>query len=297
MTIPRAIGILGALVIGVLAFGRRDIGLHFDHWKLGLKITAMSLFIGSLGELFRLHGGYDATMRWWLFFSVTTAFVAFFEEIYFRGALLRSLQEVVGPRVAALISSAMFMLYHLGAQPLSSFPDLFLFGAFAAFARIAGLGLGWLILEHWVYDVLMLAGFGFYSTVEWMAAIQLILAFGLAWYCWRQTGLTPFFTHRRIRIAGIGFIGLFCLRMAIGIVHAPYLEKQAHTIWKKNYQAYIQAPSFYRESERELKTLFGVWSVEIGPDEAWVSVSAWTGAHSTFYFPERKAVAPGKQGK
>jgi membrane protease YdiL (CAAX protease family) len=83
---------------------------------------------------------------------VTSIVVGLFEEYLFRGALLTGLLRSYPVLSSIFVSSAIFTVYHLQAQPLRSWPGIFLAGLVFANLRLLGLGLLGLSLLHGVID-------------------------------------------------------------------------------------------------------------------------------------------------
>lgn len=88
---------------------------------------------------------------------ITTLAVAFFEETCFRGVLFQSLKERLSPLKAAAVSSLIFTVYHLQAQPLTTWPGIFLVGFSFCAAYYRGAGLIWLVLAHELIDAVYLS--------------------------------------------------------------------------------------------------------------------------------------------
>jgi hypothetical protein len=60
--------------------------------------------------------------------------------------------------VAVVVAAFVFMVFHVQAQPLYYFPALFLHGMVWGTLRCAGVGLGWLIVLHAVFDCVIFLG-------------------------------------------------------------------------------------------------------------------------------------------
>lgn len=78
--------------------------------------------------------------------------VAVFEETCHRSVIFTSLKERMSPWRAAWVSSLIFAVWHIGAQPLSGWPVIFAFGMAACAALHRGLGLPWIMAVHWLVD-------------------------------------------------------------------------------------------------------------------------------------------------
>ncbi len=84
---------------------------------------------------------------------LTTLPVAFFEEAAFRGLLFTSIRGRMGPMRAALVSTTLFVFYHVQAMSLvHGWPLFVIFGLAACAALERGAGLPWLIATHEVVD-------------------------------------------------------------------------------------------------------------------------------------------------
>lgn len=151
MTVPRLGGFAACLYIA-----SRNGGLKQWGWTASLSrrggavlITAavmeifMHLVRGSNTEL-----GSAKLMVGWL----STGPVALFEEAAFRSLLFLALRRKMSPLLAALLSSFAFALYHVQAQPLSSWPHLLAFGLGTCAALHVGTGVVWLVATHWFVD-------------------------------------------------------------------------------------------------------------------------------------------------
>lgn len=95
----------------------------------------------------------------WLLVLSAVVLAPFFEELVFRGLLLRSIQRAVGPLAAAAISSAVFAIVHLSVDQL---PGLFLFGLLASGLALWSGRLGPAIVMHMVFNAVALVGEGLF---------------------------------------------------------------------------------------------------------------------------------------
>lgn len=151
MTGPRLAGLLACLLIS-----RRARDWNGWGWNSAMTLAggAALALAGTLEILHRLMGGSEAVFGGarlaaaWL----ATGPVALFEEAAFRSLLFLSLRERTSPRLAALLSSALFAVYHFEAQPVESWPRIAAFGLAACAALHRGAGLWWLIGVHWLVD-------------------------------------------------------------------------------------------------------------------------------------------------
>lgn len=88
--------------------------------------------------------------------TISSLIVGFFEEILFRGAIFDSLKKWRGTGFAILCSSALFLLFHIQAQKIETFPLIFLLGILFSLLRLHGATLLQLSILHAIYDVLVL---------------------------------------------------------------------------------------------------------------------------------------------
>jgi membrane protease YdiL (CAAX protease family) len=150
MSVPR-LAAFGALLI----LNRTWHSSAFD-WQLkdfgrallyGGLLVAMFIFYhsGSVGPKF------PSSMVAALLF--TTVPVALFEEYAFRGPLLTGLCQRSSPLMGILLTSGIFAVFHLQAQPLSHWGRIFLIGVILANLRVKGLSLGWLAATHFLLDI------------------------------------------------------------------------------------------------------------------------------------------------
>ena len=110
--------------------------------------------------------------------------VVLFEEYAFRGGILHGLSSRFGTVVTLLLGSALFVLFHVQAQPVDAWPTIFLFGLTWSGLRLRGLGLGWLALIHFIVDSLYFAGVDyppFGSEANLYYLFGLFMAALLAW--------------------------------------------------------------------------------------------------------------------
>jgi len=75
-----------------------------------------------------------------------------FEEMLFRGVLLRDLAERLGMARGALASAFLFTIFHTRPQAVAAWPHIFLTGAVFANLRLRGASLGQLALIHGAVD-------------------------------------------------------------------------------------------------------------------------------------------------
>ena len=77
-----------------------------------------------------------------------------FEELLFRGVLLRDLAGWLGPARASLASAFLFTIFHTRPQAVAAWPHIFLTGAVFANWRLRGASLGHLALLHAAVDAM-----------------------------------------------------------------------------------------------------------------------------------------------
>jgi membrane protease YdiL (CAAX protease family) len=84
----------------------------------------------------------------------TSLVVGAFEEYAFRGPLLFAFQQRMPILTATLLSSALFTVFHIQAQPLEWWLEIFFAGVVFASIRLRGVSLVWLALIHTLIDTL-----------------------------------------------------------------------------------------------------------------------------------------------
>jgi membrane protease YdiL (CAAX protease family) len=102
--------------------------------------------------------GHDLPLQ--LTYAATTIFVAVREELVYRYVIQNWLEGWLMPKDrifgSILITSILFTLYHLGAQPIASFPWIFLAGLLLGAIYIAsGKSLSLVVACHFIEDVLI----------------------------------------------------------------------------------------------------------------------------------------------
>jgi len=194
MDLPRLLCFALALVVGLKLWGRRGLGLHADRVVAGIGIGAASVVLGLLGNFSRAPtAGYPAHVLAVL--AVSSLIVALHEELVFRGVIFTGLRDWLGSQVAIWISSVLFVVYHVQAQPLAEWPTIFLFGVLYAVLRDRGVGLWWLILAHAALDALVfLTNHGEYGLASWpylIFGIQALFVVGCMLMLRRPEGADP----------------------------------------------------------------------------------------------------------
>lgn len=152
MTAPRGL----VLIFSLLALR----GMSGTFW-LGLKsmksaVILVAVLAGEIAAIFSFKwnlpfNNYMALIGW-----TTTLFVSFFEETCFRGLLFSALKERMSPLKAAILGSVIFTVYHYQAQPILTWPGIFLVGFCFCAAYYSGAGIIWLVLIHELIDGLYL---------------------------------------------------------------------------------------------------------------------------------------------
>ncbi|HEY1170573.1 MAG TPA: CPBP family intramembrane glutamic endopeptidase [Verrucomicrobiae bacterium] len=113
-------------------------------WSIAPLALWTFYFSGSKGDSF---------VPWMIAVGfITSMIVGLFEEYAFRGPLLTTLHQQLGYVGSILISSFLFALFHLQAQPFSHCLMILLTGIILANLRLRGIGLGWLALLHGLID-------------------------------------------------------------------------------------------------------------------------------------------------
>jgi membrane protease YdiL (CAAX protease family) len=80
--------------------------------------------------------------------------VGVWEEYAFRGALLFAFRQRMPVFASIVLSSGVFAIYHVEAQPFRAWLHIILMGVIFANLRFRGLSLGWLAMIHGVIDAL-----------------------------------------------------------------------------------------------------------------------------------------------
>ena len=142
---------------------------------LGLFIMAFAfIFLSSIGEIIFLSYSFDFNQI--LLSLVLFIGVSFFEEIIFRGYMLKNLLESFNPFVALLISSLFFSLIHASNLnvTLLGLCNIFLAGIFLGVSYVFTKNLWFPIALHFSWNFFQ-AMFGFkvsgldsYSIIEFM---------------------------------------------------------------------------------------------------------------------------------
>ena len=149
MTVPR-LGAFAALVLlnRIWKADRFDLRL----WDFGR--AALLRFVPTALWVFHFRGGQgdNFTPSQMAVGFFTSLVVGLFEEYAFRGPLLFALRQRLSLLATAVVSSALFAVYHVQAQPMRSWGAIFLTGVIYANLRFRGLSLGWLAIIHGATD-------------------------------------------------------------------------------------------------------------------------------------------------
>lgn len=196
MNIPRIISFALALVVGLLFWGRRELGFHVDKPISGFLLGTVIVILGSLGHIFR-SSEYGYGEKILLVLTVSSFIVALFEETLFRGVIYQGMQGLWSARVAIWGSSIIFAIFHVQAQPVSSWPSIFLFGVMSATMRAAGIGLWWNILSHGLLDSMVFLGSYGEPVYPWLSVLVFALntAFALVLFWKTSAVINPRQSH------------------------------------------------------------------------------------------------------
>ncbi len=192
---PRLAGFVAALWLGLRWWGASRMGWHRHEGKIAAGVSLLlaafwSLRIFSPTFQFKPLGKETA-----LILAVSTVLVALFEETLFRGAFLPALRDWKGERFAIFGSSIVFTVLHVQAQPVWQWPWLFCHGMLDASLRASGMGLPWLIVMHFGWDMSVLVGGGWtdapwwYLLLDWIALAVIAAAVYRRWG--RQAEMAP----------------------------------------------------------------------------------------------------------
>lgn len=149
MCLPR----LGAFAALLLLNRRWQLAL-FEMPPRDFGRAARLGFVPTILWVFYFAGGYGHAFTPFriLVGAFTSLIVGVYEEYAFRGPLLDALRQRMSLLPAIALSSALFTIFHLQAQPVQIWGAIFLMGVIFANLRVRGLGLGWLALIHGVID-------------------------------------------------------------------------------------------------------------------------------------------------
>lgn len=85
-----------------------------------------------------------------MMFVTGSLIVAIFEEISFRGGIYQALSDWLGASWAIVVSTLLFVVFHVQAQPIHELPQLIGFGLIVALLRSKGVSIWWTILLHFL---------------------------------------------------------------------------------------------------------------------------------------------------
>ncbi|MCB0367751.1 MAG: CPBP family intramembrane metalloprotease [Bdellovibrionaceae bacterium] len=182
MDIPRTLCFVLTLYICKRHLSWAELGVHWQgKWGAFFLLVAFSL-ISLKSRSFQFFTG-DIGDSQIAMLIISSFVVGFFEEFLFRGLAYIALSKQYSPTAAIWISSLIFMIYHVQAQPYYHFPELFAYGLVYAGARSIGISIVWLSLLHGIDDslVLLLArpypGFNmaYYEKIFYLVVVFLLL--------------------------------------------------------------------------------------------------------------------------
>jgi len=174
----RAIARVSIVLLPALAFyltGNREKSMldYFqlrEYWKRGVIVGAgVAILYFSIAWEARSDGGqitfhFPAGFAIWFNFILGSPLA---EEAFFRGVLLQELQTRLGSTWAILLSAGAFALLHLpqwvildnlvGADLLSSFTTIFVYGVVFAFLVTRTRSLWASLLPHWINNFILFA--------------------------------------------------------------------------------------------------------------------------------------------
>jgi membrane protease YdiL (CAAX protease family) len=181
MDIPRVLFAFFAWRYGRRLWKPAQLGMHWNQLRDCL-VVGIALSGVILARPFFLPTTHP-TFGWLCVITFSSFVVGFFEEILFRGVLLRALYDQYGAGTALWGSAFVFVLFHVQAQPLAVWPGIFLTGLIFAQMRLQGVSLWGLAFVHSVYDTLV---FVFEARDEfpplWRLSVLLILLYLFGMY-------------------------------------------------------------------------------------------------------------------
>lgn len=141
---------------------------------------------------------------WYNFFIIglVTLLVGISEELMFRGILLQSVLQSLGPRLAVLISASLFSLLHsiniMGNHSLTNtlmqMVTTFILGIYAGGVTLKVRNLVPMIIFHWLWDFILIgSNFLHYSLPNWMMIsilVELILGV-VIWMLLNKSKIDP----------------------------------------------------------------------------------------------------------
>jgi membrane protease YdiL (CAAX protease family) len=149
MTIPRLFALLALLAINEV----RDASSRWLHPEgvtkaalFGIVPMGLWLYYFSSGNGARF-GPFEISVGF-----LTSLVVGGFEEYAFRGPLFSILRERTSTTAAIFMSSVLFMLFHVQAQPIEFWPIIFLMGIVFGSLRVRGMSIFWLSSIHAAID-------------------------------------------------------------------------------------------------------------------------------------------------
>lgn len=152
MNIPRLVCLLLIFIhipIKEIGFGRKI--LKNDIYVIGLlsiSLIAIDYFIGGMAFNF-----YNSYLVVYVLISIGGIFSSLFEEVLFRGIFFTKIREYMGVNLSILISTALYTLLYIGAQPTYLLPINFLYGFILGSIRARGRSIWIVILIHFVHSL------------------------------------------------------------------------------------------------------------------------------------------------
>jgi len=185
---PRVIALGLALFLGLRLWGMEELGLHArGGGNAALVFLTFFLVLWLPDPWSRAHENGLGVAAVFVV-TASSVLVGLWEEILYRGVLLNAIRDWKGTRAAIWGSSFLFTIMQVQAQPVLSWPSLFLCGVVFAVMRVQGVGLVWLIAAHAAFDALFLLGPTGPESIPGLSFLLLVLrgVFVVAYYRWFQ---------------------------------------------------------------------------------------------------------------
>jgi membrane protease YdiL (CAAX protease family) len=150
LDLPRLLAGSAAFYYAWKKYGKERLGLHERGGLVSLLVLGMLL-------LSLMVDGFNPSpppLPIFLILGLSSFVVGFHEEFVFRGLCLEALKDLAGERVAFWLSSLLFTVFHYKAQPLVTWPGIFVAGLLFARMRLDGISIWCLIFIHGTYDAL-----------------------------------------------------------------------------------------------------------------------------------------------
>jgi len=135
-----------------LRLTERKTDLFLGFFWAGFLLTIGALYLGRTGHIEFFPG--EVEMRYLFLSLVFFLMVSFFEEIVFRGYILKNLMQSMNKYVALLISSLLFAVVHLSNPSIDiiGFLNLFIAGIFLGVAYTFTKNIWFAIGLHWGWN-------------------------------------------------------------------------------------------------------------------------------------------------